>query len=107
MVRHLPAPQSIRCADQRLVTRLAWNFCAEQRFFCQFSIRLKHHCDRFLEILTRSEHCIQPEQRRSERLVNARIGTSLIEQELAHFSNDRRFVYYEHVVVGVMQFDES
>ncbi len=89
------------------MTRLAWNFCAEQRFFCQFSIRLKHHCDRFLEILTRSEHCIQPEQRRSERLVNARIGTSFFKQELAHFPNDQRFVYYEHVVVGVMQFDES
>jgi len=28
MVRHLPAPQSIRCADRRLVTRFAYNFCA-------------------------------------------------------------------------------
>ena len=28
------------------------------------------------------------------------------EQELARFSNDQRFVYYEHVVAGVMQFDD-
>src|SRR6266568_3199434 len=28
-------------------------------------------------------------------------------QEFAHFSNDQRFIYYEHVVVRVMQFDDS
>src|SRR6266566_4050106 len=39
---------------------------------------------------------IQPEHR-----------ASFIEQELARFSNDQRFVYYEHVVAGVMQFDDS
>ena len=32
---------------------------------------------------------------------------SFFKQELAHFSNDQRFVYYEHVVVGVMHFDDS
>jgi hypothetical protein len=32
---------------------------------------------------------------------------SFFKRELAHFSNDQRFVYYEHVVVGVMQFDGS
>src|SRR6266576_6850467 len=32
---------------------------------------------------------------------------SFFKQELAHFSNDQRFVYYEHVVVSVMQFDDS
>jgi hypothetical protein len=32
---------------------------------------------------------------------------SFIKQELARFSNDQRFVYYEHVVAGVMQFDDS
>jgi hypothetical protein len=35
------------------------------------------------------------------------IPPSFFEQELAHFSNDQRFVYYEHVVVSVMQFDDS
>ena len=33
--------------------------------------------------------------------------TSFFKQELARFSNDQRFVYYEHVVVSVMQFDDS
>ena len=33
--------------------------------------------------------------------------TSFFKQELAHFPNDQRFVYYEHVVVGVVQFDDS
>jgi len=28
---------------------------------------------------------------------------SFFKQELAHFSNDQRFVDYEHVVAGVMQ----
>ena len=32
---------------------------------------------------------------------------SFFKQELAHFSNDRRFVYYKHVMVSVMQFDDS
>ena len=32
---------------------------------------------------------------------------SLLKQELARFSDDQRFVYYEHVVVSVMQFDDS
>ena len=32
---------------------------------------------------------------------------SFFKQEPAHFSNDQRFVYYEHVVVSVMQFDDS
>src|SRR6266480_1626603 len=32
---------------------------------------------------------------------------SFFKQELAGFSNDQRFVYYEHVVVGVMQLDDS
>jgi len=32
---------------------------------------------------------------------------SFFKQELAHFSNDQCFVYYEHVVAGVMQFDDS
>jgi hypothetical protein len=27
-------------------------------------------------------------------------------QELAHFPSDQRFVYYEHVVVRVMQFND-
>ena len=35
-----------------------------------------------------------------------RIGTSFFEQELARFSDDERFVYYEHVVAGVMHFDD-
>ena len=34
-------------------------------------------------------------------------GPLFIKQELAHFSNDQRFVHNEHVVVGVMQFDNS
>jgi hypothetical protein len=34
-------------------------------------------------------------------------ASSFIEQELARFSNDQRFVYYEHVMAGVMQFDDS
>ena len=34
-------------------------------------------------------------------------GLLFIKQELAHFSNDQRFVHYEHVVVSVMQFDDS
>ena len=41
---------------------------------------------------------------------NKRVSTSapsFFKQELAHFSNDQRFVYYEHVVVSVMQFDDS
>src|SRR5438067_11698137 len=33
--------------------------------------------------------------------------TSFFKQELAHFSNDQRFVYYAHAVAGVMQFDDS
>jgi hypothetical protein len=45
-------------------------------------------------------------KRMSERPVNPRIGTSFIKQELAHLSNDQRFVYYEHVVISVMQFDD-
>jgi hypothetical protein len=32
---------------------------------------------------------------------------SFLKQELAHFSNDQRFIDYEHVVAGVMQFDDS
>src|SRR5262249_43510977 len=40
----------------------------------------------------------------SERAPSA---TSFFKQELAHFSNDQPFVYDEHVVVGVMQFDDS
>jgi len=28
-------------------------------------------------------------------------------KNFAHFSNDQRFVYYEHVLAGVMQFDDS
>jgi hypothetical protein len=32
---------------------------------------------------------------------------SLIEQELARFSNDQRFVHDEHVMVGIMEFDDS
>ena len=32
---------------------------------------------------------------------------SFIKQELARFSNDQRFIYYEHVVISVMQFDDS
>jgi hypothetical protein len=35
------------------------------------------------------------------------VSPSLLKQELAHFSNDQRFVYYEHVLAGVMQFDDS
>jgi hypothetical protein len=31
---------------------------------------------------------------------------SFINQELARFSNHQRFVYYEHVLVSVMQFDD-
>jgi hypothetical protein len=31
---------------------------------------------------------------------------SFFKQELAHFSNDQGFVYYEHAVAGVMQFDD-
>ena len=34
-------------------------------------------------------------------------GLLFFKQELAHFSNDQRFVHYEHVVVSVMQFDDS
>ena len=32
---------------------------------------------------------------------------SYFQQELPHFPNDQRFVHYEYVVVGVMQFDDS
>src|SRR6516225_10117706 len=32
---------------------------------------------------------------------------SVFKQELAHFPNDQRFVYDKHVVVRVMQFDDS
>jgi len=34
-------------------------------------------------------------------------NVSFIEQELARFSNDQGFVHYEHVVVGVMQFNDT
>jgi hypothetical protein len=34
-------------------------------------------------------------------------GSSFFKQELARFSNDQRFVYYEHVVASIMQFDDS
>ncbi len=50
---------------------------------------------------------IQPEQRRSARRVNPDSPPSFIKQELALFSNDQRFVYYEDVVAGVMQLDDS
>jgi len=36
----------------------------------------------------------------------SRQAPSFFKQELPHFSNDQRFVYYEHVV-AVMQFDDS
>jgi cyclopropane-fatty-acyl-phospholipid synthase len=32
---------------------------------------------------------------------------SFIKQELARFPDDQRFIYYKHVVVSVMQFDDS
>ena len=55
-----------------------------------------------------TRHELIPEQRKRERPVNPRIGTpSFIEQELAGFSNDQRFVYYEQVVISVMQLDDS
>jgi hypothetical protein len=41
------------------------------------------------------------------RPIVATSAPSFFEQELAHFSNDQRFVYYEHVVISVMQFDDS
>jgi hypothetical protein len=31
---------------------------------------------------------------------------SFFKQELARFTNDQSFVYYKHVVAGVMQFDD-
>jgi hypothetical protein len=43
----------------------------------------------------------------SQHFVAATSAPSFFEQKLAHFSNDQRFVYYEHVVVSVMQFDDS
>ena len=36
-----------------------------------------------------------------------KVGRVAFEQELARFSNDQSFVYYEHVVVSVVQFDDS
>ena len=54
-----------------------------------------------------AQHWIRPEQRRSEWRVNLGSAPSFIEQELAGFSNDQRLVYHEHIVVGVMQFDDS
>ena len=53
-----------------------------------------------------TRHKLISEQRRRERPVNPRIGTPF-KQELARLSNEQRFVYYEHIVVGVMQFDDS
>ena len=39
-------------------------------------------------------------------MVNPRIGTfHSSSKNLAHFSNDQRFVYYVHVMISVMQFD--
>jgi hypothetical protein len=38
--------------------------------------------------------------------INPRLGTSFLEQELAHFSNDQCFVHNEHIVAGVMHFDD-
>jgi hypothetical protein len=43
----------------------------------------------------------------NKRQLNPRRALSFIEQELAHFSNGQRFVYYEHVMVSVVQFDDS
>src|SRR5947207_10986185 len=40
-------------------------------------------------------------------LIVATSAPSFIKQELARFSNDQRFVYNEHVVVSIMQFDDS
>jgi hypothetical protein len=37
----------------------------------------------------------------------ATAARSFFKQERAHFSNDQRLLYYEHVVAGVMQFDDS
>ena len=37
-----------------------------------------------------------------EALIVATYASSFIEQELARFSNDQIFVYYEHVVVSAM-----
>jgi hypothetical protein len=42
----------------------------------------------------------------NERIVAAS-APSFFNQELAHLSNDQRFVCDEHIVVGVMQFDDS
>ena len=53
------------------------------------------------------KHCIQPKQFKSQQPVSPRIGPSFIKQELAGFSNDQRFVYYEHVVVSVVQLDDA
>jgi len=42
----------------------------------------------------------------NKRQLNPRKARSFFKQERAHFSNDQGFVYYEHVVVSVMQFDD-
>src|SRR6266480_2718932 len=42
-----------------------------------------------------------------KRQLNPRKAPSFIKQELARFSNDQRFVHCEHVMAGVMQFDDS